>query len=90
MSELLERHTEYELREQYVAEQHWPTGEPAANERIKLLGEIIESIMVGGQAGKRARKSFQRLMAIDDKFVNRLEKLQTEAMAIAHKSKRRK
>jgi len=46
--------------------------------------------MVGGQAGKRARKSFQRLMAIDDKFVNRLEKLQTEAMAIAHKSKRRK
>jgi hypothetical protein len=46
--------------------------------------------MAGGQAGKRARRTWQRLMMIDDKIVNKLEKLQTEAMAIAHKKRSKK
>ena len=44
MSELLERHEEYELREQWVAEQYWPAGGAAEN----LRAILIKSGMCGG------------------------------------------
>ena len=41
MPELQQRHTYYELREQYVAEQFWPVGEPAQKLMAVLMGKII-------------------------------------------------
>lgn len=41
MSELHERHTAYELAEQYVAERYWPIGEPAENLRAELIGHMV-------------------------------------------------
>lgn len=36
-----QRHTFYELREQYIAEQYWPVGEPAETLRAILIGKMI-------------------------------------------------
>lgn len=36
-----QRHTFYELREQYVAEQFWPVGGPAQTLMAVLTGKII-------------------------------------------------
>lgn len=41
MSELQQRHTFYELREQYVAEQFWPVGGSAQTLMAVLMGKII-------------------------------------------------
>lgn len=41
MSELQQRHTFYELREQYVAEQYWPAGGPGQTLTAVLIGKII-------------------------------------------------
>lgn len=41
MSELQQRHTFYELREQYVAEQFWPVGGPGQTLMAVLTGKII-------------------------------------------------
>lgn len=41
MSEVLDRWSARELREQYVIDHYWPVGEPAARLRAKLTAEMI-------------------------------------------------
>lgn len=40
LSKLLERHTAYELREQWVCEQYWPAGGAAIGYQAVLIGKI--------------------------------------------------
>jgi len=47
VSELLERHTGYELAEQYIAERFWPVGEPARTKRTIMGSYITRAGMTG-------------------------------------------
>lgn len=49
MSELLQRHTSYELAEQYVAEQYWPAGEAADTQRAIMIGLITRAGFTGSK-----------------------------------------
>ena len=41
MSRLLEEHDACELREQWVAEHYWPSGNAAESWRAELIGKLI-------------------------------------------------
>jgi len=58
VSELQERHTEYELREQYICEQYWPAGGAAESYKTVLIGKII------GQRISFDEKEQQNIQAI--------------------------
>lgn len=59
MSELQQRHTFYELREQYVAEQYWPVGEPGQTLLAILTGKIIANRI---SYDDRTQKDIKKIM----------------------------
>jgi hypothetical protein len=63
VSELLKRHTAYELQEQWVAEQYWPSGSAADVYRAILTGNLV-----GQRIGfdEKAQENIQKVIKMLD------------------------
>lgn len=63
MSELQQRHTFYELREQYIAEGYWPVGEAAENLRALFISNrIANRISYSAEIERQNRKIWEMLI----------------------------